>query len=182
KLRGKPSIRFPRKLCGAIAGITDAFSFAYLQEAFVATLLTIAGNRSAESTRGGDGDDEGGDLDDYELWREMKKQVKALRNDMHNSQKVTAVVEIPEERICYDAAAQQDSAPTTKATSTSALTIGGKETTVRGEDMGHSSSGPVIFDRDGEASTAMIKHGAGNDGPLFASDGSIVDMARLALK
>ncbi|KAL8975141.1 MAG: hypothetical protein Q9197_000627 [Variospora fuerteventurae] len=175
KLRGKPSIRFPRKLCGAIAGITDAFSFAYLQEAFVATLLTIAGNRSAESIRGGDGDDEGGDLDDYELWREMKKQVKALRNDMHNNQTVAAAVELPEERNCYDAAAQ-DSAPT------SALTIGGNELMVRGKDMGHGSSGPVIFDRDGEASTATIKHGAGNDGPLFASDGNIVDVSRLALK
>lgn len=81
KLAAKPSIKFPKKLCPAIAGITEDFSFAYLKEAFVATLLAIAGNRSEDETRGG-GDDEGGNLDDYELWREMKKQVKLLREDM----------------------------------------------------------------------------------------------------
>lgn len=81
KLASKPSIKFPKKLCGAIAGITQDFSFAYLKEAFVATLLAIAGNRSEDEIRSG-GDDEGGDLDDYELWREMKKQVKLLRDDM----------------------------------------------------------------------------------------------------
>lgn len=81
KLAAKPSIKFPKKLCPAIAGITEDFSFAYLKEAFVATLLAIAGNRSENEKRGG-GDDEGGDLDDYELWREMKKQVKLLREDM----------------------------------------------------------------------------------------------------
>ena len=47
----------------------------------MATLLAIAGHRSEDEGEGG-GDDEGGDLDDYELWREMKKQVKALREDM----------------------------------------------------------------------------------------------------
>lgn len=81
KLATKPTIKFPKKLCPAIAGITEDFSFAYLKEAFVATLLAIAGNRSEDEKRGG-GDDEGGNLDDYELWREMKKQVKLLREDM----------------------------------------------------------------------------------------------------
>jgi len=81
KLASKPSIKFPKKLCVAIAGITQDFSFAYLKEAFVATLLAIAGHRSEDEIRGG-GDDEGGDLDDYELWREMKEQVKLLRDDM----------------------------------------------------------------------------------------------------
>lgn len=77
----KPSVKFPKKLCAAIAGITQDFSFAYLKEAFVSTLIVIASNRSENGISGGD-DDEGGDLDDYELWREMKKQVKLLRNDM----------------------------------------------------------------------------------------------------
>lgn len=81
KLASKPSIKFPKKLCVAIAGITQDFSFAYLKEAFIATLLAIAGHRSEGEIRGG-GDDEGGDLDDYELWREMKVQVKLLRDDM----------------------------------------------------------------------------------------------------
>ena len=93
KLQGKPSIQFPKKLCYAIAGITQDFSFAYLKEAFVATLLSIAGHRSEESVGGGgddkDGDDQDGDLDGYELWREMKKQVKALREDMDNRSTAT---------------------------------------------------------------------------------------------
>lgn len=81
KLKSKPAIKYPKKLSPAIAGITEDFSFAYLKEAFVATLLVIAGHRSEDCVRGG-GDDEGGDLDDYELWREIKNQVKLLREDM----------------------------------------------------------------------------------------------------
>ncbi|KAL8945531.1 MAG: hypothetical protein Q9222_007926 [Ikaeria aurantiellina] len=94
KLKSKPAIKFPRKLCPAIAGITDAFSFAYLQELFIATLLAIAGHRSEDpqsiieaAEEGGDG---GNDLDDFELWREMKRQVKALRDDMGNSSTLAA--------------------------------------------------------------------------------------------
>ncbi len=81
KLKSKPSIQFPKQLCSAIAGITKDFSFAYLKEAFVATLLAIAGHRSENGIRD-DRDDDGGDLDDYELWREMKTQVRLLRQDM----------------------------------------------------------------------------------------------------
>jgi len=89
KLKYKPSIKFPKKLCIAIAGITQDFSFAYLKEAFVATLLTIARRRTEDAARGG-GDDEGDDLDDYELWVEMKKTVRALREDMGTRGKRTA--------------------------------------------------------------------------------------------
>ena len=78
KLKNKPSIKFPKMLSPAIAGITQGFSFAYLKEAFVATLLSIAGNRSENGIE----DDEDGDLDKYELWREMKRQVELLREDM----------------------------------------------------------------------------------------------------
>ena len=78
KLMNKPSIKFPKMLSPAIAGITQDFSFAYLKEAFVATLLAIAGNRSENGIE----DEEDGDLDKYELWREMKRQVKLLREDM----------------------------------------------------------------------------------------------------
>ena len=65
KLKNKPSVEFPKKLCVAIAGITQEFSFAYMKEAFVATLLTIANRRSEDArTCGGEGS---GDLDEYEL-------------------------------------------------------------------------------------------------------------------
>ena len=82
KLKSKPTLLFPKKLCAAIASITQDFSFAYLKEAFVATLLAIAGHRSESGIRGGGDDGDGGDLDDYELWREMKRQVRLLREDM----------------------------------------------------------------------------------------------------
>ena len=105
KLKGKQvKIEFPKKICPAVAIITDGFSFAYIQEAFVASLLAIAGRRSevigeskAEVEGGGDdGDDDGDkDLNDYELWREIKKQVKALRDDMDNTLDHPSTVEDP---------------------------------------------------------------------------------------
>ena len=79
KLKSKPAIKFPEKLSRAIAEITEDFSFAYLKEAFVATLLVIAGNRSEDAEQAESG---GNDLNDYELWREIKKQVKLIRDDM----------------------------------------------------------------------------------------------------
>ncbi|KAI4213863.1 MAG: hypothetical protein LQ351_003558 [Letrouitia transgressa] len=94
KLKSKPSIKFPKKLCPAIAGITQDFSFAYMQEAFVATLLAIAGHRSENANSDGD-DDDGGNLEDYELWREIQKQVKALRDDMDNTRALSPA-ELPE--------------------------------------------------------------------------------------
>ena len=90
KLRNKPTIAFPKKLCLAIAGITQGFSFAYLKEAFISTLLVMAGNHQSEDDGSGapgetDVDhDDSDDLDDYELWREMKNQVKLLRDDMES--------------------------------------------------------------------------------------------------
>ena len=103
------SIKFPLKLCPAIAGITADFSFAYLKEAFVATLLTIAGRRSEHNDddndvvdlsvqqalgRGpddGDDDDDDKPLEEYELWREMKKTVALLRDDMGKNETTTVM-------------------------------------------------------------------------------------------
>ena len=86
KLKDKKSIDFPVKLCIPIAEITEDFSFAYLKEAFVATLLDLARNA----------DDDDGDadaLDDdpnekYEFWRSFKAQVKILRDDMGSGNSV----------------------------------------------------------------------------------------------
>jgi transitional endoplasmic reticulum ATPase len=109
KLKDNKDIDFPDKLCPAIAKITENFSFAYMQEAFVATLLAIAGRNAkggqeaeeqarywagshdpmtavykraagrSKRTSGGDGDPE---LDKYVLWKEMQIQVKILREEM----------------------------------------------------------------------------------------------------
>ncbi len=105
---GQGEVEFPVVLCKAIAGITGGFSFAYIQEAFVASLLAIAA--VDEDRDGDDGDmvgvvdpiyewegrwdevdvegvgrlvrDEDKDLDRYVLWRQMKKQVKILRDEL----------------------------------------------------------------------------------------------------
>jgi transitional endoplasmic reticulum ATPase len=117
KLKDNKDLDFPDELCPKIAEITPKFSFAYMQEAFVASLLAIAsrGGKSVEeadreaerwagpqdpmkSTIGtlhtnfarrlpfGDistpASDSDSDLDKLELWKEMKKQVKILREEM----------------------------------------------------------------------------------------------------
>ncbi|GAP87484.1 putative ATPase [Rosellinia necatrix] len=110
KLADNKDVEFPDRLCGAIADITDKFSFAYMQEAFVAALLAIArrtdgGERGSEETLtrdmgdgwldvcgggGGGGDDGDGDLDDLVLWVEIKKQVETLREGMGSEKKMAA--------------------------------------------------------------------------------------------
>ncbi|RYC86335.1 hypothetical protein BFJ63_vAg10858 [Fusarium oxysporum f. sp. narcissi] len=101
KLKPNKDIEFPDKLCRAIAEITDKFSFAYIQEAFVATLLAIARRSKTKPTVGGSeeawvlvSDDFGdalasdkGDLDRLELWVEIKKQIKILREGIEEESK-----------------------------------------------------------------------------------------------
>ncbi|CAK4031682.1 P-loop containing nucleoside triphosphate hydrolase [Lecanosticta acicola] len=117
KLADNHDLEFPDKLCPAVAKITKSFSFAYLQEAMVASLLAIARDEDdysertclecldahAAPTNGSSCDrasvrpfkglydlvwevrriDEGdSDLENYVLWREIKKQVRALREEM----------------------------------------------------------------------------------------------------
>ena len=90
KLAGNKDIAFPDKLCSAIAGITNDFSFAYIQEAFVAALLAIARDKDGDLDFDGDEDDEGwvltrsgnDDLSGLPLWVEIQKQVKILRESM----------------------------------------------------------------------------------------------------
>ncbi|KAL9602670.1 MAG: hypothetical protein Q9219_001660 [cf. Caloplaca sp. 3 TL-2023] len=105
---GEGEVEFPEVLCKAIAGITNGFSFAYIQEAFVASLLEIAADQEEEDVKRGksaealepndewerrfnevlvqkmarlfEGEDK--DLDRYALWRQMKKQVKNLREEL----------------------------------------------------------------------------------------------------
>jgi transitional endoplasmic reticulum ATPase len=115
---GKKEVEFPEKMCKAVAGITDGFSFAYIQEAFVASLLAIAARENepdhSSSTQApqypttandllvrdyveeimkdlaaglhvNEADDSAGDDKEFEkfvLWRELKSQVKLLRDEM----------------------------------------------------------------------------------------------------
>lgn len=115
KLSDNKEIDFPDKLCGRIADITDKFSFAYMQEAFVASLLAIARrsgkqasaaawdeqkwagpqdplNQSndlvqvqrmaAKCTSGSQPVESDPALDKLELWVEIQKQVKILKEEM----------------------------------------------------------------------------------------------------
>lgn len=76
-------VDFPDKICPAVAKITKGFSFAYLQEAIVSALLAIA-RKSSSRVEACTVED--ADLDNYVLWREIKKQVKILREELEDAQ------------------------------------------------------------------------------------------------
>lgn len=105
KLADNKDLDFPDKLCEKIAEITDKFSFAYMQEAFIASLLAIATRGGKDKVEAemealrwagpqdpmrpidsqfrvmvGGGDDS--DVKHLELWIEMQKQVKILKDEM----------------------------------------------------------------------------------------------------
>jgi transitional endoplasmic reticulum ATPase len=100
KLSGNDDIEFPDKLCQAIAEITDGFSFAYIQEAFVAALLIIARKTGTDEPDADlwcvveDAEDDwvgvatdavhvdDPDLQKLVLWVEIQKQIQILRNGM----------------------------------------------------------------------------------------------------
>jgi transitional endoplasmic reticulum ATPase len=104
KLSGNEKIDFPKELSVMIADITDEFSFAYMKEAFVASLLSIVArlrerpdrvtsefvenlghNEIATAVDGDDDDDDGKNKAERSiLWKEIKKQVKNLRDEMDN--------------------------------------------------------------------------------------------------
>lgn len=74
-------IEFPKELSPEIAKITDGFSFAYLQEAFVATLLTLAGSGDDVP----DAPDDGGKKDKFDhlvFWRVIKRQIALLKEQI----------------------------------------------------------------------------------------------------
>ncbi|KAL6715306.1 hypothetical protein ACLMJK_007571 [Lecanora helva] len=103
---------FPAKLVDPIARITDGFSFAYIQEAFVAALLAIANGDADEYDSKKrkitiepprpyppmpiypsllpKRDDQKEELEKYVLWREIKKVVKTLREELGDGSKERA--------------------------------------------------------------------------------------------
>ncbi|KAL8730217.1 MAG: hypothetical protein Q9166_004194 [cf. Caloplaca sp. 2 TL-2023] len=179
KLKSKPAIKYPRKLCPAIAGITADFSFAYLQEAFVATLLAIAGHRSEENSRGGGPDDGDGDddIEQFELWREMKKQVKALRDEMGNQTTNSTNTNMNTNTV------PMITHPPS-ASSQLQLPIRARDPLKQTAEMPEA----VMFDRDGNAYSRTLmglKEGAKRDGavkdgvvsglPMWGSDGLMVN-------
>lgn len=86
RLADNQAIQFPSSLSSAIAGITDGFSFAYLQEAFISTLLVIMDqqrnstlNEASENTKGVNATEI--PVSDS-LWKLMNKQVEMIRKMM----------------------------------------------------------------------------------------------------
>lgn len=94
KLQNNQSIRFPKKLGQAIADITNDFSFAYMKEAFVMTLLAIAHTADIDAYH-----DNYDGIEDLVLWREMQKQVKMLREDMESKEDEETDDEVPPPRL-----------------------------------------------------------------------------------
>ncbi|KAK0261883.1 hypothetical protein LTS09_003976 [Friedmanniomyces endolithicus] len=89
KLSHNAAIVFPAKLAPAMSRITPGFSFAFLQECFVATLLILARGEDdddddAHAARGGGGEDEG--LEKYELWRVFRRQADILRKEVEGEE------------------------------------------------------------------------------------------------
>lgn len=69
-----------------MAHITPGFSFAFLQECFVATLLALAREDDDSSAEARPFDSDNDDLDDYKLWVAFKEQAEILRREI-DSQK-----------------------------------------------------------------------------------------------
>ncbi len=90
KLANNDKVDFPAQLSDAIADATDGFSFAYLKEAFITSLLMIVGAHRG-SSKEIDGlpetDGEAGELEHVLLWRVISKQVQTLRDQMEGARK-----------------------------------------------------------------------------------------------
>ncbi len=78
KLSSRPAAAAPSTLPHHIASITDGFSFAYMKEAFVASLLTLVRD-SAEDIKPAEEED---DREWGRFGNVLKKQVGALREDI----------------------------------------------------------------------------------------------------
>ncbi|KAL8952622.1 MAG: hypothetical protein Q9222_001496 [Ikaeria aurantiellina] len=89
ELSTKKPIDFPPELSGAVAEITDGFSFAYLKETFIqALLILVAAQRGGVEEVNGIEDLSGPEsLKQNALWRTISKQVETLRIEMENSRK-----------------------------------------------------------------------------------------------
>lgn len=83
KLRNNKKVDFPKELSEKIAEITTNFSFAYMKEAFVAALLVIVAKKDELMTPQSCEDD----LSRNSFWKEIKKQIEILRNEMNENAK-----------------------------------------------------------------------------------------------
>ena len=93
KLSQKSSMELPPEISAAVAGITNGFSFAYMQEAFVSALLSIVQSTSktnpGSSTEVIDSKASVSDqtLENSVFWKTIQKQVQVLRDELKDSKK-----------------------------------------------------------------------------------------------
>lgn len=88
KLSKNSSLRLPTQISSAIASITEGFSFAYLQEAFVTALLSIVQAQRANLVKpDASVIPTSDDLASNAVWQAISKQVKTLRKEMKDSRK-----------------------------------------------------------------------------------------------
>lgn len=96
KLASNKTIDFPPELSKAIADITEDFSFAYLKEAFITSLLVIVAvqrgtdeelNEAPEEANGEPSNEGASKLDSNLLYRVFRKQIRTLRHEMEGSRK-----------------------------------------------------------------------------------------------
>ena len=87
KLAKNKTIEFPTKLCEAIAEATEGFSFAYLKEVFITSLLRIVGSRRGKVEGLPEAGEEAHELDHLLLWRVINKQIQTLRAEMEDNRK-----------------------------------------------------------------------------------------------
>jgi transitional endoplasmic reticulum ATPase len=78
KLRNNKKVDFPAEMSTRVADLTTDFSFAYMKEAFVASLLVIVARSSTILKNKHREDNLSGNI----LWKELKKQIEALRKEM----------------------------------------------------------------------------------------------------
>ena len=83
KLSAKPATAMPATLPEHIASITEGFSFAYLKEAYIGSLLTL-GRDAADGATPAEEDD---DRKWSRLGNLLQKQVAALRKEMAEAEK-----------------------------------------------------------------------------------------------
>ena len=78
KVLSTNAVQFTESLCREIAAITSDFSFAYLKEAFLGTMIRFARENTEEWDQGVEQANE-----NNPFWREMKTQVENLREEMN---------------------------------------------------------------------------------------------------
>jgi len=96
KLASNKTFDFPPELSKAIADITEDFSFAYLKEAFITSLLVIVAvqrgtnkefSKAPEEANGEPSIEGASKLDSNLLYRVLRKQIQTLRYEMEGSRK-----------------------------------------------------------------------------------------------